>query len=142
MLLPFKKALPTSAEEPAADSRQARAPSSVRRSLTALLLLVAAAGATAVWLHRQEDGVRYVTVPAAQGPLIARVTANGTISARVTVQVGSQVSGRIQQILVDFNSAVKKGDVLALLDSALFQATRAQARADLTAAIGNAAKAR
>ena len=85
--------------------------------------------------------VRYQTAAIAEGTVAARVTANGTITARVTVQVGSQVSGRIQQILVDFNFRVKRGQVLAVLDGELFQASVAQARANLQAARGNLTRA-
>src|SRR5262245_55291336 len=109
---------------------------------SALLLILGAAAATIGWLRRGDVAPPYLAVPATQGPLVARVTANGSISARVTVQVGSQISGRIQEIRVDFNSTVKRGEVLALLDPALLRVAVAQARADLTAALGNAAKAR
>jgi HlyD family secretion protein len=60
----------------------------------------------------------------------------------VTVQVGSQVSGRIQQLLVDFNSEVKKGQVIARIDPQLFQAAQEQARANYIAQQGNLAKVR
>jgi HlyD family secretion protein len=70
------------------------------------------------------------------------VTATGTLSALVTVQVGSQVSGRLQQINVDFNSEVKKGDVIARIDPQLFEASLQQARANLVAAQGNLARAK
>jgi HlyD family secretion protein len=142
MLVPFTRAAPSAPDESVAEPRPARARSRVRGTLAALLLLAAAAAATVWWLRGRDDGPRYLTAPATDGPLVARVTANGTISARVTVQVGSQVSGRIQEILVDFNSTVTRGQVLARLDSALFRATLAQARADLAAALGNLAKTR
>jgi HlyD family secretion protein len=58
------------------------------------------------------------------------------------VQVGSQVSGRIQKLLVDFNSPVKKGQVIATIDRALFLAAVEQARANVAAATGNLVKAR
>jgi HlyD family secretion protein len=59
----------------------------------------------------------------------------------VTVQVGSQVSGRIQKLFVDFNSEVKKGELIATIDPQLFAATVEQNRANMLAAVGNAAKA-
>ncbi|HEY0092727.1 MAG TPA: efflux RND transporter periplasmic adaptor subunit, partial [Archangium sp.] len=71
-----------------------------------------------------------------------RVTATGTVSALVTVQVGSQVSGRLQEILVDFNSPVKKGQVIARIDPQLLQAAVERARANLTAARANVQRAR
>src|SRR5690348_3155335 len=104
MLLPFKNAAPSAPEDPAVAVPAARARTRAFRLVAALLLPAAATAATLLYLRGREGGVRYVAVPATEGPLVARVTANGTISARVTVQVGSQVSGRIQEILVDFNS--------------------------------------
>ena len=79
---------------------------------------------------------------AGQGRLVAKVTATGTLSALVTVQVGSQVSGRIAELHADFNSEVKKGQLIAKIDPQLFQAAVEQARANLVAAQGNLAKAK
>jgi HlyD family secretion protein len=73
---------------------------------------------------------------------VAKVTATGTLSALVTVQVGSQVSGRVQALYADFNSQVKKGQRIARIDPQLFEAAVAQARANHLAAQGNLAKAR
>lgn len=91
----------------------------------------------------------YRTVQASRADVVAQVTASGTLSALVTVLVGSQVSGRLSEVLVDFNSPVKKGQILARLDPQLFQAavTReranaAQARASLTRAKAQAESAR
>ena len=77
-----------------------------------------------------------------RGAIVARVNATGTLSAHVTVQVGAQVSGRLAEILVDFNSPVKKGQVIARLDPALFQAALASARGNTAQAVGAAAKSR
>src|SRR5262249_25090174 len=66
----------------------------------------------------------------------------GVLSALVTVAVGSQVSGRISEIDVDFNSPVKKGQVIARIDPQLFQAAVEQARANSIAAQGNLRKAK
>ena len=62
------------------------------------------------------------------------VSSTGTLQAVVTVQVGSQVSGRIQELHADFNSVVKKGQVLALIDPANFEAQRERAQAQLATA--------
>ncbi len=77
-----------------------------------------------------------------RGHIVAKVTASGTLSAIVTVQVGSQVSGRIAELRADFNSQVKKGQLIAKIDAQLFQATVEQARANLAASLGNLAKAK
>jgi HlyD family secretion protein len=80
---------------------------------------------------------KYETTVVDRGPIVAKVTATGTLSALVTVQVGTQVSGRIEKILVDFNSTVKKGQVIAKIDPLLFQAALEQARANYAAGEGN-----
>jgi len=90
----------------------------------------------------QGKTLRFETVPVERGTVIGRVTASGTLSALVTVQVGSQVSGRIQKLFVDFNSPVKKGQVIATIDPSMFKAAVEQARANLIAAQGNYAKAK
>ena len=86
--------------------------------------------------------LRYDTVAVDRGAVVARVTASGALSALVTVQVGSQVSGRIQTLYADYNSPVKKGQLLAKIDPRLFQADVEQARADDGTARANLAKAK
>jgi HlyD family secretion protein len=79
----------------------------------------------------------YRTVKPDRGTIAAKVTATGTLSALVTVDVGSQVSGRIQEIFVDFNSPVRKGQVLAKIDPQLTEAAVNQARANFIEAKSN-----
>ncbi|HEY4117811.1 MAG TPA: efflux RND transporter periplasmic adaptor subunit [Byssovorax sp.] len=69
-----------------------------------------------------------------RGAIAARVTATGATSALVTVQVGSQVSGRIATLGADFNTPVRRGQVIATIEPELFAAAAAQARANLAAA--------
>jgi HlyD family secretion protein len=73
---------------------------------------------------------------------VSRVTATGTLSALVTVQVGSQVSGRISQLNANFNSPVRKGMVLAKLDPEMYLAALAQGEANEHAALGNLARSK
>lgn len=80
---------------------------------------------------------KFATEAVGRGEVVARVSASGTLSALVTVDVGSQVSGRIQALFVDFNSIVKKGDHVAKIDPAIYEAAAAQARANVIAARGN-----
>ncbi len=89
---------------------------------------------------RREPPLTYDTTSIDRGPIVAKVTATGTLSALVTVQVGSQVSGRLKEIYVDFNSPVKKGEVIARLDPQLFEAALEQAQANYLAAQGNLTK--
>ncbi len=78
--------------------------------------------------------VRYQTALVDRGPIAAKVTASGTVSAIVTVQVGSQVSGRIEAWFADFNAPVKKGQLIAKIEASLFQAAVAQAHANYASA--------
>jgi HlyD family secretion protein len=103
------------------------------------VLLVLAAGSGC---RSSKPKVLWETAPVDRGRVVARVTATGTLSALVTVQVGSQVSGRIQQLLVDYNSPVKKGELIAKIDPQLFQAALEQSRANFAAAEGSLLKAK
>jgi HlyD family secretion protein len=95
------------------------------------LVLVAVAGFLLSRARRDGDGARWVTVVVERGPITARVTATGTVNPVKTVQVGTYVSGPIQQILVDFNSPVKNGQLLAKIDPRPFQMKVDAARATL-----------
>lgn len=90
-----------------------------------------AAGILAAGGCSGDKGPRYRTAPAEKGPITETVTATGNLNAVTTVQVGSQVSGAIQEILVDFNSRVRKGQVIAKIDPRLFEAQVVQARGAL-----------
>ncbi len=73
----------------------------------------------------------YQTAAVIRGPITQAVSATGTLNPVVNVQVGSQVSGNIQKLFVDFNSPVKEGEVVAQIDPVLFQANVAQAEGEL-----------
>jgi HlyD family secretion protein len=114
-----------------------------KRLVIAAVAVIVLVGAFLVWRAvRRPSGPTFETAAVDRGAIIAKVTASGTLSAVVTVQVGSQVSGRIAEIKVDFNSSVKKGQLIARIDPELFQAAVEQARANLAAAKGNLEKAR
>jgi len=82
----------------------------------------------------QTNAAKYQTTTVTRGPLTQGVTATGTLNPVVSVQVGSQVSGNIQKLFVDFNSNVKAGELVAQIDPVLFQATVMQAEGDLASA--------
>jgi HlyD family secretion protein len=119
-----------------------------RRPRRGRVLAVAAAAAAivaivlAVRAGRGAPEPRYETARVDRGRIVAQVTATGTLSALVTVQVGSQLSGRIQKLYVDFNSAVRKGQLIAKIDPQLFQAALDQARANHAAARSELTRAR
>jgi HlyD family secretion protein len=77
------------------------------------------------------SGVTYQTAAVTRGPITQAVTATGTLNPVQNVQVGSQVSGNIQKLFVDFNSTVKAGQVIAQIDPVVFQANVNQAEGDL-----------
>jgi HlyD family secretion protein len=79
----------------------------------------------------------YQTVTVERSNVISRVSTSGSLQAVVTVDVGSQVSGRIQALFADFNSPVKKGELIAKIDPALFGAAVVQAEANVQAARAN-----
>src|SRR5213083_1535703 len=83
---------------------------------------------------RTGGAATYQTANVTRGPITQAVTATGTLNPVVNVQVGSQVSGNILKLFVDFNSQVKAGQVVAQIDPALFQATVTQAEGDVASA--------
>jgi len=84
-----------------------------------------------------DDAPDYQTASAERGNVVARVSTSGSLQAVVTVEVGSQVSGRIQELFADFNSPVKKGQRIAKIDPSLFGAAVVQAEANVMAARAN-----
>jgi HlyD family secretion protein len=96
-------------------------------SLTAIGLVIFLAAFT----FGRKDRAQYFTAKAQTGTINDVVQATGTINAVTTVQVGSQVSGTISKLNADFNSRVRKGEVIAALDPSLFQGALLQAEADL-----------
>ncbi len=83
---------------------------------------------------------QFKTEKVAKGDLTTVVTATGTVNAVTTVLVGTQVSGTIKTLYADFNSHVKKGQIIAQIDPALFQAQVEQARANVVTSKANLAK--
>ena len=131
-------------EEPEVGADDRRGTLRRRWYAAAVLLLLVAAG-LGVWRWRssaRKPVSRMETAQVDRGRIVAKVTATGTLSAIVTVQVGSQVSGSIKALYADFNSRVTKGQLIAKIDPQLFQAAVEQARANYVAAEGNLAKAR
>lgn len=99
-------------------------------------LMAAAVGLS--WIYgptgTRNPAVTYDTVQLSKGAIRKLVSTSGPVRALVTVSVGSQLSGQIQKLDVDFNSEVKENDVLATLDDKTFTAKVAQAKADLAMA--------
>ena len=92
------------------------------KALWAILILASAAGGYWFWKSKGAAAIKWKTAPVEQGPLQVSVTATGTLQAVVTVQVGTQVSGTVSEIKADFNSQVKKGEIIARIDTTLLRA--------------------
>lgn len=103
----------------------------VRRHWLIGILTLLAVAVVAVFQLRGKDAPQYFTLKVDSGDIRQMVEATGTINAVTTVQVGSQVSGTISHLYVDFNSRVKRGQVIAQIDPALFEGSMLQTRADL-----------
>ncbi len=97
-----------------------------RLLLFAALLIVVFAGC-----RRSGGVVRYETAPVSRGQIVAHVTASGSLSAVVSVDVGCQVSGQISKLYVDYNSTVTNGQLLAQIDPRTYEAMAKQAAAQL-----------
>ena len=104
-----------------------------------LLLAGAVAGLGLLLMRGGSDKFedQFITVLASHGDIVHTVSSTGVLQAVVTVQVGSQVSGRIQQLHADFNSLIKEGQMLAVIDPSTFEAQLARSRAALAMAKAN-----
>ena len=119
------------------------------KKVLVVVLLIVGVGVFAAFNLRRKGPVQYYTAQVEAGEIKQVVEATGTINAVTTVQVGSQVSGTIAKLYVDFNSHVRKGQLIAQIDPPLFQGALSQAKADqenakanLAVAIANTAKAK
>ena len=105
----------------------------MRRIVSIVIVAVLVGGGVLGYLYAQSrgNGPKYRVARVERGPLTAAVSATGNLNAVVIVQVGSQVSGQIKELLVDFNSMVKKNQVIARIDPDIFEAKVNQAKADV-----------
>ena len=87
-----------------------------------------------LWRAHLQNTITYETVPVGRGSIQARITATGNLNAVVDVLVSSQVSGNIKALYADWNSKVKKGELVALIDPEIFQAQVDQATATFRSA--------
>src|SRR5437870_347085 len=103
--------------------------------LSAVILLVAVGVWGYFYVQSRGQGQGYRLARVERGPLTAAVSATGNLNAVITVQVGSQVSGQIKELFVDFNSPVKKGQLIARIDPETFEAKVNQAQAEVDSAV-------
>ena len=109
--------------------------------IAAIIVVVIGAGAF-IFYKSKNGAVKFKTTPVTSGALRSTVTATGTMNAVTTVLVGTQVSGTLKKLYVDFNSKVKKGQIIAEIDPAILQAQVDQARANVLGAQANVEKAK
>jgi HlyD family secretion protein len=102
-----------------------------------VVVIAAAGGGYFYYSHGRAQPLSYLATAVARGELIKLVTATGTLNPVVNVTVGSQVSGRISRLYVDFNTIVTSNEVIAEIDPATYQAAVEQADADLANAKAN-----
>ena len=113
----------------------------MKKLIIALVVVSIAALGAMFALRNSNSNQKFKTEKVSSGDLRYAVTATGTMNAVTTVLVGTQVSGTIKHLYADFNSHVKKGEMLAQIDTAVFDAQVEQARAGLIAAQANVEKA-
>ncbi len=113
----------------------------MKKGLISIALLLIVIGVVSYYaISKRDSGPKFRTVKAIKGDISATVTATGTLSAVTTVTVGSQVSGTIKAIYVDYNSPVRQGQIIAQIDPETFTAQVNQARANLNLAKANLQK--
>ncbi len=110
--------------------------------IAGILAVGLAIGGYVFFSGERKAPIRYRTAPVERGTVVSVVTATGTINPVVSVQVGSQVTGKIESLHADFNSIVKAGEVVARIDPAVYEARRDQASANLANAKAALTKAR
>jgi len=113
----------------------------MKKILIGIIILIIIAAGVFVLFRDKEPEIKFRTVNVSMGDIREVVTASGTVNAVTTVLVGTQVSGTIKNIYVDFNSQVKKDQLIVQIDPAIFEAQVEQARANLLSARANLEKA-
>ena len=110
----------------------------MKKLLTILIILIGlGAGGAVFYAKRGDKEPTVTTLKTSRGPIVDAVGATGTLQAVTTVTVGTQVSGIVQELYADFNSIVKKGQVVARLDPSILETQVETAKANLTNAQAN-----
>jgi HlyD family secretion protein len=114
----------------------------MKKIIVAVVIVILILISLFIFFKKGNKTPQYITQTVDRGDIRAIVSATGTVNAVTTVLVGTQVSGTIKQLLVDYNSTVKKGQLLAQIDPASFDAQVAQASANLSLARANLEKSK
>ncbi|HET8720700.1 MAG TPA: efflux RND transporter periplasmic adaptor subunit, partial [Nitrospira sp.] len=110
--------------------------------MSAVVLVGLAIAGYVMFTGERKTPIRYRTAVVERGPVVSIVTATGSINPVVSVQVGTQVSGMIKSLHADFNSIVKAGDIVAIIDPEPFRARKEQAASNLEMAKAALSKAK
>ena len=114
----------------------------MKKIASVVVLVLVALGTGGYFYFKDPPKPQFKTLKVERGSIVSTVSATGTLNAVVTVQVGTQVSGTLSKLYVDFNSLVKKGQPIAQIDPALFNSAVDQARGNALSADANLGKAR
>jgi HlyD family secretion protein len=114
----------------------------MKKYLIILAVILLISGIAGFFYLKRSPEVSYKTVKIERGTIVSTVSATGNLSAVTTVQVGTQVSGTIQKLYVDYNSRVKKGQAIAEIDPSLFNASVEQSQGNFLSAEANLQKAK
>ncbi len=114
----------------------------MKKYLIILAIILAVSSIAGYFYYKQTPEISYKTAKVERGTIVSNVAATGNLSAVITVQVGTQVSGTIQKLYVDFNSRVKKGQPIAEIDPSLFNAAVEQSQGNHFSAEANLQKAK
>jgi HlyD family secretion protein len=114
----------------------------VKKFVAIAVLLVASLALCGYFYFKEPPLPQFKSLKIDRGSIVSTVSATGTLNAVVTVQVGTQVSGTISKLYVDFNSPVKKGEAIARIDPALFESAVQQSTGNALNAEANLAKAK
>lgn len=106
-----------------------------------ILIILAIGGGAWWWFGHREEKIRWRAAAVERGPIQVSVTATGTLQAVTTVLVGTQVSGTVSALYVDFNSKVKKGQIVARIDTTVLSASLQDAQSSLSNAAAQQYKA-
>jgi HlyD family secretion protein len=114
----------------------------MKKYLIILAGIILIGGVVGYLFYKRTPEVSYKTSKIERGTIVSTVAATGNLSAVTTVQVGTQVSGTIQKLYVDYNSRVKKGQAIAEIDPSLFNASVEQSQGNYLSAEANLQKAK
>ena len=114
----------------------------MKKYLVILAVVLLISGIAGFFYLKRTPEVSYKTARIERGTIVATVAATGNLSAVITVQVGTQVSGTIQKLYVDYNSRVRKGQAIAEIDPSLFNASVEQSQGNFLNADANLQKAK